>query len=1277
MQQLKVYPNDELNQAESHFIDLYEQDPIRLTMSVEDITNAEASSTFSKTFRVPATRNNNEFFKHAFLIDGIDYDVTIKKPAQVLVDGVEFRSGHIRLQKIYVNGQKDLIEYELLFLGETRDFSTKISDKNMCELSIPELTHPLNYDNISQSWQAFPEGGIDDGLFNGDVLYPLIDFGNTYEDGVPQEPRISMEGSNRFTQNSHPIAEERFKPMIRAKRLLDKIFDDAGYTYESTFLDSDLFRRLYVSAFGNEAVVDLDVNSSSADNFWVSSTDAQNVGDYSLVPFDIENSDPNDNFNLSTDTYTAPITGNYHFTASVYAVYYREESSPGGVDYDPVSARLVLLVNGIEVDQGGLQTTPAYLSYNNIIPLSAGDQVQLYVESPYGADVEYIDNREWRCISSPGAFNPTNSLDCEYKQVDFIKDILTLFRLVMSPDPFNPTNFLIEPYVDYIYTGETYDWSDKLVRDKDLEIEPLFNTQSDRIEFRFEEDEDYLNSYHQQAYKEPWGYLAFDSGNELLKGTRKVEVDFAPTPMARIEGAPATSSWIIPQLHTHESGDDGTEHLPIKAKTRLLFYNGLLPAEEPWYMINAPAQLTTYPQVSPYETFPQSSAGLNLSWANDIQYWGTGVSGYNTQGITLFQKYWQSYITDLYNKFARRVTGHFILNNVDLQNFTFNDIVFVDGVYYRPEKIIDAPIGQRAPVKVQLIKAIDYRPTEFDQPIVYTIETQGVSCFGADDGEITVNILNGLPPYDYVVDGQSGSFNQYTFTITGLSAGTTDITITEATGFSDTQSFTIPTPAELVATHVVTPESPCGGENGAIEVNATGGTAPLSIIWSDGSSSFIRNGLINGTYDFTVFSSGGQTQLVDALNPGVQTRDPDNPASATNPLEFPDISLNVDSLWRVDFPYNYFKPQDFGPFKFVLTGTVRVHQPSFSASKEFPNPFELSLGASGNQYTPTSVTGWPPTDQPGVPEPGQDYDFTLTWEGVVPAALGELEVIITPNESGVPENIIQVEDAHIKVWRQECSVSDSVVVPCNAANLEVDVESINPSLCGEADGAINLTITGGTPPYTVDWADIPGTSNPQDRTGLIEGTYTYTVTDSDSPANVVGPNDVVLICSPGGDAYPHFLAYGTTGGGACTTFDDGFAQTFWSNETPLASGSFLFNTQTGAQALDPNDYVTNGYYANDTNWFYVQNGQISFTGVCKTPVANSFCYQIVNEGPGSVTFQWTLSGLTSAPEVLYAGEFKFVCADENSVQIIGTSGGGIGSIGPAGSACSVQDPTCP
>jgi len=83
------------------FLDLYQEEPLKLNFSIEDITDAQARSIFSRSFRVPATKVNYEFFKTAFMVNGIDFDVTQRYDATILVDGNEFRRGQLRLEKIF------------------------------------------------------------------------------------------------------------------------------------------------------------------------------------------------------------------------------------------------------------------------------------------------------------------------------------------------------------------------------------------------------------------------------------------------------------------------------------------------------------------------------------------------------------------------------------------------------------------------------------------------------------------------------------------------------------------------------------------------------------------------------------------------------------------------------------------------------------------------------------------------------------------------------------------------------------------------------------------------------------------------------------------------------------------------------------------------------------------------------------------------------------------------------------------------------------------------
>ena len=136
---LKVYADD----GSQYFLDMYETSPLKISLSIEDL-KAETTSSYSKAFRVPANNHNVEFFKTAFMVEGMDFDVTVKKPAEILVDGNQFRKGHIRLQKIFVNSVTGQTDYEILFLGETRDFAASIGDARMCDLLIPSLTHDLH-----------------------------------------------------------------------------------------------------------------------------------------------------------------------------------------------------------------------------------------------------------------------------------------------------------------------------------------------------------------------------------------------------------------------------------------------------------------------------------------------------------------------------------------------------------------------------------------------------------------------------------------------------------------------------------------------------------------------------------------------------------------------------------------------------------------------------------------------------------------------------------------------------------------------------------------------------------------------------------------------------------------------------------------------------------------------------------------------------------------------------------------------------------------------------
>ncbi len=923
MVQLKVYPNTSKIQSQQVFLDLYDTVPIKLTLSIEDITDADATSVFSRTFKIPANAHNSNFFTSAFEINGIDYDVTIKKPAEILVDGQEFRQGHIRLQKIYVNEDLDKTDYELLFLGETRDFSTLIGDAPLCQLNMPDLyvtdssgtiINPTK-EKIAESWQAFPQGNSvdangnpDSGLNDGNILFPLIDFGNDYdENGQLLLPDVSIGGNNTtdksFIHSGYPLNPIRMKPMIRAKRIWDQIFSDAGYTYTSNFIDSAKFHQMYVSAFGNDARVGYSVEENSNNIFSAENLDdgsgnnAQAFGDFLWLPDNIY--DPGSNFTVGINQggsyYTAPgdaLAGdaNNKYTISAQAYVFGEfEISCPGFCTDPIPG--VLQLYNMTTGQVIAQSAPGYnqtvgftfdTELDNI-GIGQGDILFLRVEPSYGqTDFDIVHSIQWNVTAAPGSLNPVAQLDCEYKQIDFIKDVLKMFRLVLAPDPAISNNFIVEPWQTYINSGDLHDWSHKLVQNKDQVLEPLFNSQSEEIEYRFQQDEDFINKFHFDQFKEPYGYLKFDSNNELLKGSRTVEtIEIAPTPLGTIyedvQNQHQVPGFILPLIHANEAEDTGTQRLPIKPKTRFLFYNGLVPVpttigtgqQNQWYL-GSPGNVngyTSYPLVSPFENWPQTQGGLNLNFANDVNYWSNVQSTqiFNTDGRTLFDDYWSRYISSLYGKFSRRLTAYFILNNVDLQTFSFDDTIFVNGVYYRPEKIIDVNIGERTEVKVQLITANDFKPpVHLDDNLTnFSVTTTNESC--GCDGIITVT-TDGATPFTWLLsNGQSGEVqttggNPQNFDITGICAGSFTLEVIDDLGRSNTAQVTIgvnpnpPLDATFTVTNTTNCQTPC---NGSVVVTPSGGTPPYTVEWQIGGTGTVKQYLCPGTNLFIVKDAAG------------------------------------------------------------------------------------------------------------------------------------------------------------------------------------------------------------------------------------------------------------------------------------------------------------------------------------------------------------------------------------------------------------------------------------
>jgi hypothetical protein len=721
------------------FLDLYNDEDIQITYTFDSFESYTPQSSYSNTFRIPSTPKNNQFFETAFEINGYDFDITQKHSAAIYNDGDLFMRGEIRLMKIFNSGDGNKIDYEVMFFSNVRDLFTSIGNKTLQDLDLTELTHELTMENVRRSWDLYVLSGqtLDPSGF-GYVLYPLIDFGNTYDENESVEQVSISQGNDQHITNSSLTANQRlqpsrFKPMISLAYLINKIITEAGYSLDPTtenllFDYPNHFYTLFVSAFGNEARIDTPTESNNCEVISRNET----YGVTSIIKLNDESYDYGNNFNPTTYRYVAPKTGSYgigvrlfgnYFFGNLNTVFTLQLRKNGTTTLNQV----IFDYDGTGVNQNNI---PIFLG--GTFTLTAGDYIEVRIVISSANPGTYTSIGDvFRVTLSPSDVQLSPLLEKDYKQIDFLKDVINKFRFTLRID--DETNeVIIKPYRDFILLDEFVDWTNKLDVSKDVEISPLFYDQPATLNFTDKEDKDWLNNENDIINKEVYGTLIVDAGNDLLKGSKEIKTNFAPTIIKEMNGTNSLTGgtsvdgrdfMIIPHIYSLEAGETKLLKKPIVPKTRLLYYNYQKNTgknsltDNPWYfnLDGVGASSDEYPLVSPYSfvNSPQTYTGgsttlsYDLNWQVEDTYMLPENEFYIPNRISVFDFYWNGYINTLYNKWSRRVTAYFMLDPEDVKYFNFEKKIYVKGTYYYVEKIHNVVIGKRGSYKVDLIKLLD------------------------------------------------------------------------------------------------------------------------------------------------------------------------------------------------------------------------------------------------------------------------------------------------------------------------------------------------------------------------------------------------------------------------------------------------------------------------------------------------------------------------------------------------------------------------------------------
>ena len=354
------------------------------------------------------------------------------------------------------------------------------------------------------------------------------------------------------------------------------------------------------------------------------------------------------------------------------------------------------------------------------------------------------------------------------------------------------------------------------------------------------------------------------------------------------------------------------------------------------------------------------------------------------------------------------------------------------------------------------------------------------------NGTATANPSSGVTPYSYQWDASAG--NQTNQTATGLSAGSYNITVTDNAGCTVIQSAIVGTTGSVSATTSTTPDT-CAQSNGTTTANPTSGTSPYTYQWdvSAGSQTTqTATGLAAGSYNVTVTDNAGcststlatvgstgsvsaTTSSTDencAQNDGTATA---NPTTGTSPYTYQwDVSAGSQTTQTAT-------GLAAGTYNVTVTD---VSGCSATVSATVSSATAISLSTA---VTDVSTIG------------GSDGSIDLAVSG------GASPYTYNWSNGSTTEDISGLTAGNYCVTVSDtASCQDTVCVTVNepvCSSFTISSTVTDVSTSGGSDGSIDITVSGGTTPYSYNWDNAATT---EDISGLTSGAYCVTVTDTNA-----------------------------------------------------------------------------------------------------------------------------------------------------------------------------------
>jgi hypothetical protein len=271
----------------------------------------------------------------------------------------------------------------------------------------------------------------------------------------------------------------------------------------------------------------------------------------------------------------------------------------------------------------------------------------------------------------------------QIKMRDFFINIIKMFNLMVTDNPNKPNDLIIEPRDDFFNSKrKVRDWTLKLDYDQDIKQTPMSETDIKTYRFTYSEDSDYYNDLYDQQSDRIFGDYTVDFINDFSTTEKKLELDFAPTPVSDNIISPLVAPFFC-------DIDTSNALKPIKVKPRILFTKKLNLSNQFYVIRNTPNQTGQsyfqYVYAGMYDDPFDPEYSLEFGNSN-VLYYNTSLCCPNNN---LINQFYLSTLNDITDVNAKLLEAYFHLTPSDINQFDFRDIILIDNSYWRVNTIVD------------------------------------------------------------------------------------------------------------------------------------------------------------------------------------------------------------------------------------------------------------------------------------------------------------------------------------------------------------------------------------------------------------------------------------------------------------------------------------------------------------------------------------------------------------------------------------------------------------